>query len=131
MLHRMKDARIPMSQLPRIEVDATFLPTEEGGRRTMPDLRHGRYMPHLVAQSPDVRVALKLGGMGIEPYLGITFLEGPHPVVPGQPARFLLELMYYPGIDYDALQPGATFTIREGGKIVGFGTVLRRIAGDQ
>jgi hypothetical protein len=32
--------------------------------------------------------------------------------------------MYWPGEKYEQLIPGATFTVREGPKIVGFGQVL-------
>jgi hypothetical protein len=34
--------------------------------------------------------------------------------------------MYHPRVDYDAVCVGATFTLREGGKVVGFGTVMER-----
>ncbi len=32
--------------------------------------------------------------------------------------------MYYPRVDYSALQTGVTFTVREGGRIVGHGVVV-------
>jgi hypothetical protein len=31
--------------------------------------------------------------------------------------------MYWPNVSYDSLVPGATFTVREGPHIVGFGIV--------
>ena len=40
--------------------------------------------------------------------------------------RFVLELMYHPDLPYSDVQPGATFTVREGGRIVGHGVVLSR-----
>ncbi len=112
---------------PRIEVDATFLTREQGGRPYVPYLQAGSggYPAHLVAQPPDVRKASH-----IEDYLGVSFLDGPDWIIAGESARFLLELVYHPRVNYDALQPDATFTIREGGQIVGFGTVVRWIPGD-
>ena len=41
-------------------------------------------------------------------------------------ATVWMDLMYYPANRYERLQPGATFTIREGAKVVGYGKVLRR-----
>ena len=38
-----------------------------------------------------------------------------------------LRLMYWPDEPYDELLPGATFTVRGGPKIVGFGKVLPAI----
>jgi hypothetical protein len=35
-----------------------------------------------------------------------------------------LQFLYHPDVDYTALAPGATFTIREGHKVVGFGSVV-------
>jgi hypothetical protein len=34
-----------------------------------------------------------------------------------------LALMYWPNVSYDSLVAGATFTVREGPHIIGFGTV--------
>jgi len=58
-----------------------------------------------------------------ETYLGVAFLEGPSDVVAGQSFLAELALMYWPNLSYDSLIPGATFTIREGPHIIGFGTV--------
>ncbi len=35
-----------------------------------------------------------------------------------------LLLAYYPAVEYEELLPGATFTLREGGSIVGYGEVV-------
>ena len=59
-------------------------------------------------------------------YLGVWFTSGPGDHAPGAPFRCVLALMYYPQVDYAALQSGATFTIRDGPQVVGFGTVLSR-----
>jgi hypothetical protein len=48
--------------------------------------------------------------------------------VPGQTVEVTLALMYYqePDILYEDVVPGATFTLREGARIVGYGTVLSK-----
>ena len=116
----------PVGEGPIIEVEATFLTSEQGGRKLMPDLRAGRYMPHLVAQPPEVRTAAVQRNQFVEGYLGVAFVAGPEPLVAGQSGRFTIELMYHPSVSYESLGAGATFTIREGAKIVGYGTVVRK-----
>ncbi len=64
--------------------------------------------------------------MFCENYMGVSFLPRLESVSPGEPFTAELALMYYPNVDYSELVPGATFTIREGGKIVGTGKVLAR-----
>jgi hypothetical protein len=81
-----------------------------------------------VVQSPDVRLPIVAdGNVLVEPYLGVAFTAVPEIIEPWLPAVYLLELFYWPQVDYSALQPGATFTVREGGSIVGFGVVRERI----
>jgi hypothetical protein len=43
---------------------------------------------------------------------------------PGDTAKVKLALMYFPEYPYDEVQPGATFTVREGALIVGYGVIL-------
>jgi len=45
---------------------------------------------------------------------------------PGESAEVNLALMYFPEETYDEVRPGATFTIREGSLIVGFGVIESR-----
>lgn len=113
-----------MQDVPHIMCSVTFLRQEEGGRSTLPDLDSRKYMPHLVVQSPDVRWA-PAGKMPPDDYLGVRFIAG-GPLRPGEACQTLMELMYHPGVDYSAIAVGATFTIREGPRIVGFGQVLER-----
>ena len=117
-----------MSRLPTILASITMLSHESGGRVVAPDLNSpAAYMPHLVIQSVDTRVATVINGNQIiDEYLGVRFISGPLNVVRDEPFESTFELMYYPVVDYDAVQVGATFTIREGAKILGFGSVLRR-----
>lgn len=117
-----------MTTTPTIEAEVTFLSPEAGGRSRPPNLSAGGYMPHLVVQPPDVREAKCEGGVCTESYLGVVFLSGPAQFVAGQSSRVTMQLGYHPAVDYGALRDGATFTIREGGKIVGFGRVLRGYA---
>ena len=119
-----------MREVPVIKATVTFLARGDGGRTRPPDLSSGQYMPHLVAQSPDVRsVQVVEGNVIADHYLGVRFLAGPMEPRPGDPVDCEMELMYHPTVGYEALQAGATFTVREGGKIVGFGMVQSRADG--
>jgi hypothetical protein len=78
----------------------------------------------LVVQDREVRQArVRDGNVVDEPYLGVTFLEGPSEIHFGEPAKVLLRLDY-PNVDYSSLSVGAAFTVREGAKVVGHGIVL-------
>jgi translation elongation factor EF-Tu-like GTPase len=106
---------------PAIEAEVTLLKTEEGGRSLPLRLEPGTpfYMPHLVIGDPNRKSpAGKL--------LGVAFRRAPLMLAPGDTAKVLMDLMYHPQVDYRELVPGASFTLREGPKIVGHGTVLKR-----
>lgn len=119
-----------MNELTRIEAQVTFLPESEGGRKTLPvHLSGGEYRPHLVVGDPNQRRAIFAGNEIQETYLGVAFLSGPEKVEPGEAFRAELALIYRPHLGYGALVPGATFTIREGARIVGYGEVKRVLAG--
>lgn len=95
---------------PRVSVAVTFLSSEQGGRSQKAN-DSPRYRPHLVVGNPEQRVPLTDGsGTGIEDYLGVQFTGD---------GREL------PRVDYSALSAGATFTVREGGRVIGFGRVLQ------
>ena len=114
-----------MNEQPIVRTLVTFLDDRSGGRKTMPDLSSGMYMPHIVIQSPDVRSPNCDGKTILDNYLGIRFLSGPTAMVPNQPYDCDFALMYHPRVDYNAVCAGATFTLREGGSIVGFGAITR------
>jgi hypothetical protein len=59
-------------------------------------------------------------------YLGVEVVHKQELIRPGESARVKMRLAYWPVLGYAGVIPGATFTIREGGTIVGFGTVLSR-----
>lgn len=115
-----------------IETEIVILSPEEGGRSTslMPVAYGGHYRPHIVLQSRDVRQAkieLQDGlRQCVESYLGISFWDGPTPIPVSRPFMATLHLDYAPNAVYDSVMPDATFTIREGHKIIGHGKVLRR-----
>ena len=116
-----------MSKRPTLSASVKFFTLAEGGRREPPVLNDGRYVPHIVVGSPDTKVALvDEDGVCREPYLGVRFIDGPSQYELGQNATVTLELMYYPDVGYADCVPGAEFTIREGGKVVGCGKVLTR-----
>ena len=77
------------------------------------------YRPHLVVR-------------GTEDYLGVTVVDLPQAqaVKPGASAQVSFNLVYHPEVDYSALQPETEFEIREGPRVVGYGTVITR-ADDQ
>ncbi|MDP9126644.1 MAG: hypothetical protein M3N08_00080 [Pseudomonadota bacterium] len=117
------------TRLPQVECTVTFLPPEEGGRLkpfTGGVLNGNLYRPHLVVDDPLLRKAAVNGDKVPETYLGVAFFRGPHRVKAGEPITAVLDLIYYPQISYDALQPGSLFTLREGPRIVAYGTILSR-----
>ena len=59
-----------------------------------------------------------------EEYLGVQFRPCSVTLNPGETAQLNLDLIYYPSIKYESIEPNKGFTLRESGKIVGFGKVL-------
>ena len=111
---------------PTVDAVVTFLSPEEGGRKS-PAWDDYRYRPHLVVGDPAQRHAITdEKGMGVEEYLGVSFGGDGRKLAAGVPHDVTLTLAYHPQVKYAALQPGATFTIREGGAVVGYGTVKAR-----
>ena len=115
--------------IPVLEAEVTLLSVEEGGRRWPLDLSHrdAFYRPHLVVGDPGQRRALvDASGVSTEEYLGVQFVPAALQLAPGDRATIRMQLIFYPECTYDRLTPGATFTVREGGSVVGHGRVLRR-----
>jgi translation elongation factor EF-Tu-like GTPase len=118
-----------LCMIPTIRANMTFLSRENGGRATMPVLASGKYMPHIVVQSPDVRTARVVNGnVIVDDYLGVRFVSATNEPLPDQSVECEMELVYHPTVDYDSVREGATFTVREGGRVIGFGLVTRRSA---
>ena len=113
-----------MTAVSKISALVTFLPTEEGGR-AHPAHDSSNYMPHVVVGDPSQRVALvDESGTSTESYLGVRFTGDGQQLTPGLEHEVQLQLLYVGRVDYSALVPAATFTIREGGRVVGFGSVV-------
>ncbi|MGA8300222.1 MAG: hypothetical protein WCB53_11905 [Terriglobales bacterium] len=72
------------------------------------------------------RVAIRDGNRFTENYLGVMFVGGPDTLEPGDTADVKLALMYFPEYPYEEVQPGATFTVREGSLVVGYGVIQSR-----
>lgn len=113
-----------MSRLvPVVEARVTLLPELSRGRR---GLSIGQYRPHIVLGPQSQRISIRDGNRLLENYLGVMFVGGPDKVEPGETAEAKLALMYAPEEPYTDVQPGATFTLREGPDIVGYGEILSR-----
>jgi hypothetical protein len=109
--------------VPVVEAKFTLLPELPHGRR---GLSTGKYRPHIVIGPESQRVALCEGNRMTENYLGVMFVGGPDSMEPGDAANVKLALMYFPEYPYEEVQPGVTFTVREGPLIVGYGVIQSR-----
>jgi len=106
--------------LPAVRAVLTMVPELEHARWP----NRARYMPHIVIGDPAQRKPLLCGNLCTERYLGVFVADAPDELAPGSTAEVALVLMYWPKEHYDEVVPGATFTLREGGKVVGFGNIL-------
>jgi len=110
----------------RLKVKVKFFSPKNGGREKLPrDLLSSRvYRPHFVVGNPDQKRALvNEQNQSTENYLGVTFVAQDAPLEAEQEIHAEIETVYT-GVDYSSLRKGTTFTIREGGSIVGNGKVL-------
>lgn len=112
-----------------------MLPESEGGRVSplSKEAYGGNYRPHMVVGSRNQREAIvevtdEHPRTLTEKYRGVAFISGPSGEEIPVNTRLIvvLQLMYYPDVDFLDVVEGTTFTLREGGKIVGHGEVLRR-----
>lgn len=111
-----------MEDLPTIRASVTLLPELEKARV----ITHGQYRPHIVIGSPSQRSAIVDGRVLKELYQGVVFVNQSLVLQPGDTAEVIMALMYYPHNLYADVVPGATFTLREGASVVGYGSVLAR-----
>ncbi len=107
-----------------------MVPVAEASVTLLPELSHGRqglntgcYRPHIVMGPQSQRVATREGNRFTENYLAVMFVGGPDALNPGDTAEVKLALMYFPEYPYNEVQPGATFTVREGPLVVGYGVI--------
>lgn len=118
---------IDVETQPQIIADIVMLSPSEGGRKRGIEIDpESRYMPHLAIDARDNRVArTDSNKQSIEYYMGVLFQPAVSIADPATGSGlYPLRLMYYPRVDYSTLQTGATFTVREGGRIVGHGVVV-------
>lgn len=94
------------------EVDITAVATEEGGREESIFPRQQNYMPHIRVQ-------------GKGEWLGVRFLDGPDEIVPGEPGRVTIEMIYHPRVDYSTVTAGISVDVVEGKRVVARGRILR------
>lgn len=105
---------------PRILAEVVFFPPPAGRAKPPVELSSGKYMPHFVVGPFDpTRLARP-----DDDYLGVVFLSGPDAIEADKPVEVMLGLLY-DQVDYSKLISGTEFTIREGGKSVGRGRVIR------
>jgi hypothetical protein len=111
-----------------IEATLTFISPREGGRPQLNMKLNGLvYRPHIVIGNPAQREAtVGPGNVLHETYYGVAFALGPEHVESNVPCQVRMALVYWPDVTYDPVVPGATFTLREGGTVVGFGEVTKR-----
>lgn len=122
--------RRAIPEVPCVTAEVIFLRTDERGRRTgrLFGASPSTYRPHIVVQSRDVLNAIVgIDGVILEPYQAVTFLEAPTSYQLGEKGTFLFEFPRYPRHPYVDVQPGSTFTVREGKKIVAHGVAVSRI----
>lgn len=114
---------------PQIIAEIVMLSPSDGGRTHGIHIDNNvRYMPHLVVDDRSNRTAkTDVYGVSTENYLGVLFEPAESLTDPSTGSgRYPLRLMYHPSVDYNSLVVGATFTVREGGRIVGHGLVIQR-----
>lgn len=109
------------------EAEVTFIPKSEGGRSTLPlsGIENYSYRPHIVLGDPNRRKAVMEGNYITERYIGVAFHSFPEDLEFNKPFRTELVLVFpQPGYA-ETIVKGATFTLREGASIVGYGVVTR------
>lgn len=109
-----------------MKVIVKFFAENNGGRVQLPEdlLSVGTYRPHFVVGNPDqIKALLNKNNIGNEDYLGVVFTSQKGALKEEKEIEALVTTLY-PEVDYSGLVSGATFTIREGQKIVGNGKVI-------
>ncbi|WP_277372346.1 hypothetical protein [Pseudomonas sp. AA-38] len=96
-----------------MDLAITFTSPGNGGREHPPDLRNGLYRPHIVVD-----------GRPRDEYLGVLFMGCS--VAPEFGVEVLVTVrLPYEQVDYSPLKVGASFVIKEGGREVGSGRVVK------
>lgn len=108
-----------------VDARVTFLSKSDGGRHNMPDFNgNPSFRPDIVIQDSNIRTATyDAQGRGNERYLGVEFVGGSESPEFGAMSECKLRLVNHPRVDYCEVQYGATFTIRDGARVIGFGII--------
>ena len=110
-----------------VTANIRFLTENEGGRHTSIALScNVPYRPHFVVQNRTIRKAIIEGNRGTEPYIAMTFIDGPENYTNGDSGIFRFYCPYWTHPEHPDIITGTEFTIREGGKIVAGGTVIEK-----
>ena len=110
-----------------VTANIRFLTESEGGRRTSIDLTcDALYRPHLVVQDRTKRQAVMNGNVCVEPYVAMTFIDGPADYTNGDAGIFHFYCPHWTHPEHPDMIIGTEFTIREGGKVVAGGTVIEK-----
>ena len=118
---------VDVESQPRILADIVMLTASEGGRNRGIEIdAESRYMPHLAIDERSNHVArTDSNNQSTEHYMGVQFEPALSITDPATGSgQYPVRLMYHPRVDYTTLRTGATFTVREGGRIVGHGVVI-------
>jgi hypothetical protein len=113
---------------PEVVARVTFLAPEDGGRRH-PAIDGPVYRPHIVIGDPGQRqVPYEQGHVELSAgtYLGVAFTGDGRQLAIGVLEVVRLRLLYFPEVDYSTVVAGASFTIREGVSVVGYGYIVDR-----
>lgn len=113
-----------------ILTELVLLSENEGGRTKPPAAPYeAKYRPHIVIEDRHNRNAkievIEGRHTMVDHYLGVVFWKGPDPLLVGQPLSVTMLLVYALDL-YNEVKEGASFTIREGAKIIGHGVVKKR-----
>jgi len=108
-----------------LKVKVKFFSEENGGRKQLPKdlLSIGTYRPHFVVGDPEQKEAIvDENNTSQENYLGIAFISQVGDLKAEKEIEAVITAVYSEVV-YSSLVSGTTFTIREGGNIVGNGRV--------
>jgi hypothetical protein len=112
-----------------LEAEVTFLPENEGAPPCpLPDgiSRTGKFRPHIVIGDPGQRKPIVKGTQITETYIGVVFTDGPNHIEIGKPQIFKMALPFWNESEFLPVVAQATFTLRAGPHIIGFGRIKRR-----
>ncbi len=110
----------------RVVANVTFLTEEQGGRKR-PAWNSREFRTHVVVSDPgqhEVNTA-EDGRTLTERHLHACLDGDGEELTQGIENEVLLVLACYRAVENERLVPGATFTLREGGRIVGHGRVVQ------